>query len=418
MRTERVSFAHLISAFFLIAGLFSKDWVAFSLAGISATMFLVSSMMGPGGVELEGRRTVDRHSVNEDASVKVILEIKNTGKGGIVELREEIPKGVAVDGETSRLAYIGTGGKLKIEYTLRFPLKGIYRLGSVKIRAFDPFLFWLRAFSVELDDRIEVHVGTEDLRKIRVEPTRTKKWLGNINSRKIGIGTEFYSIRDYAPGDDRRRINWKASARRDSLLVNEYEGENSGDAIIVLDANEHSLTGNEERNTFKSGVRATVSIASAMLRQRNRVGLVVMADYLSWLYPEFGKRQVYRMMEALSRINKGGKWDFDELYWIITRLFPPNSFVILISTLQSPEIPETIMKIRGRGFDVLIVSPSPFAVEKGIERTDGEGDLALRVLAVERENVMDMLSEKVMVLDWDPAQPLGELLKGIRRRRR
>ena len=288
----------------------------------------------------------------------------------------------------------------------------------MEVRAFDPFLFWLRAFVIDIKDRVEVSVGTEDLRRIKIEPTRTKKWLGNINSRKIGIGTEFYSIREYMPGDGMRRINWKASARKGDLLVNEYEGENSGDAIIVLDASEQSLTGNESNNTFKAGVRATLSIAAAMLRQRNRVGLVLLADYLTWIYPEFGKRQLYRMMEALSMINRGGKWDFDELYWIITRLFPSNSFIVLISTLQRPEIPETIMRIRARGYDVMIISPSPMALEKGLARLDHSGELALRILSMERENIMEMLREKVTVIEWDPSRPLGELLRGIRRRRR
>ncbi len=418
MRTERASFAYVISALFIIAGLLTTLWVPFALAGITASIFVISSMMSPEGVELKGRREVESHSVNEDSSVNVRLLVRNTGKGSMVYVKESIPEGVEIEGETSALRYLGRGQTLELEYTMYFPLKGVYRLGTVEVRAFDPFIFWLRSFIIELRDSIEVSVGTEDLRKIKIEPTKTKKWLGNINSRKIGIGTEFYSIREYMPGDSMRRINWKASARKGELLVNEYEGENSGDAIIVLDANEESLTGTERSNTFKAGVRAALSISASMLRQRNRVGLVVLGDYLTWLYPEFGKRQLYRMMEALSMIKKGGKWEFDELFWIVTRLFPSNSFIVLISTLQSPQIPETVMKIRSRGYDVMIISPSPVAIEKRLARLDREGELALSILSIERNNVMDMLREKVTVLEWDPAQPLAELLKGVRRRRR
>ncbi len=418
MRTERISFAYVISALFIIAGLLTAIWVPFALAGITASIFLISSMMSPEGVEIKGKRRLERRSVNEDGTVKVTLMVRNSGKGALIDIKENLPKGVEVEGETSCLRYIRRGETVELEYTLAFPLKGIYKIGPVEIRAFDPFLFWIRTFIIDIRDGVEVNVGTEDLRRIKLEPTRTKKWMGNINSRKIGIGTEFYSIREYMPGDSMRRINWKGSARKGELLVNEYEGENSGDAIIVLDANEESLTGTDRSNTFKAGVRASVSISAAMLRQRNRVGLVVLGDYLTWIYPEFGKRQLYKMMEALSMIKKGGKWDFEELYWIITRLFPSNSFVVLISTLQSPQIPETIMKIRARGYDVLIISPSPMALEKGLARLDREGKISLRILSMERENVMEMLREKVTVLEWDPTHPLGELLRGIRRRRR
>ncbi len=418
MRTERVSFAYLISAFLIIVGLLTTYWAAFAMSGVVAAILMISSILGPDGAEPVGVREVESRSINEDGSVSVTLRVKNSGKGCLMEVREAVPDGVEVDGDIFTIRRIGKGEEITLEYTLHFPLKGTYRIGEVHIRAFDPFLFWIREFVIPIEDSIEVHVGTEDLRKIKLEPTRTKKWLGNINSRKIGIGTEFYSIREYMPGDSMRRINWKASARKGDLLVNEYEGENSGDAIIVLDAGERSLTGNQKSNTFKSGVRATLSIAAAMLRQRNRVGLVVLGDYLTWLYPEFGKRQLYRMMEAVSGIKKGGKWDFDELYWIITRLFPSNSFIVLISALQNPKIPDTIMKIRARGYDILIITPSPLAIEKRLGRLDREGELGLRVLSLERENIMDMLSEKVTVLDWDPAEPLGELLRGIRRNRR
>src|SRR5206468_2341164 len=74
----------------------------------------------------------------------------------------------------------------------------------------------------------------EDLRRAALQPRRTRPWFGQVASRRIGPGTEFWGVREYVAGDEVRRINWKASARLERLFTNEYEGERSGDGLIVL----------------------------------------------------------------------------------------------------------------------------------------------------------------------------------------
>ncbi len=415
MRTERASLSYLIFAVFVSFGMLSGVWVFFVLACITASLLVVSSTMAPTHPELRGRRILSDDKTYEDGRVDVKLMIKNTGNGTFFRIIDGVPEGGEVEGETHKIVYLRSGSTVVLNYSLRFPLKGKYRFGPVRIRCFDPMIFWIREYRIDLRDSIDVFIGAEDLKKVRLEPTKTRNWLGTIRSRRIGIGTEFYSIREYVSGDDMRKINWKGSARTGKILVNEYEGENSGDAIIVLDAKEEYLAGTESRNTFKAGVRATLSISSHMLRQRNRVGLILLGDYLTWLYPEFGRRQLYKIMEALSTIKKGGKWEFDTLYWIITRFFPANSYIIVISTLQGKEIPDTIMELRARGYDVLILSPSPVAIERAVSEDDAEHRLAFRILEMERENVMDSLREKALVIDWDINTSLAEELKLVRR---
>lgn len=415
MRTERASFSYLIFALFVIFGMLSGSWVLFVLAGITASVLVASSTMAPGDIEIYGKRELSDDRVYEDGEIKVRLRIRNKGRGTMFQVIETVPDDAELDGEIEEIDYLKNGKSMVLRYSVRFPLKGKYTLGPVKIRCFDPMLFWVREYTIDIKDRIDVYVGTEDLKKVRLEPTRTRNWLGNIQSRRIGTGTEFYSIREYVSGDDVRKINWKGSARTGKILVNEYEGENSGDAIIVLDAKEEYMAGTERHSTFKAGVRATLSIASHMLRQRNRVGLILLGDYLTWIYPEFGRRQLYKIMEALSTLKKGGKWEFDTLYWIITRFFPANSYIIIISTLQSREIPETVISLRARGYDVLIISPSPVAIERSLSKDDLEHRLAFRIMDMKRENVVDALQEKAAVIDWDTSVPLAEKLKAVRR---
>jgi len=249
MRTERAAFTYTLFAMFVAFALVFGSMAMLFLAGITASILLVSSTMAPSGdIEVYGIRRLSDDKAYEDGKIKVVLRVRNRGRGTLFHVIEGIPEGARVEGNIEEMRYLKKGAELSMKYTVSFPLKGKYRIGPVRIRCFDPMMFWVREYRIYLMDEVDVYVGTEDLRKAKIEPTKTRNWLGNIMSRRIGIGTEFYSIREYVSGDELKRINWKASARSKDLLVNEYEGENSGDAVIVLDAKEEYLSGTESNN--------------------------------------------------------------------------------------------------------------------------------------------------------------------------
>src|SRR5437899_1022835 len=127
----------------------------------------------------------------------------------------------------------------------------------------------------------------EDLRRARLGPRRTRPWFGQVPSRQIGAGTDFWGVREYVAGDEVRRINWKASARLDRLFTNEYEGERSGDVVIVVDARRESFVGTETDNPIEHGVRAALGIAEHVLASKNRVGLIVQREVIDWVPPAF-----------------------------------------------------------------------------------------------------------------------------------
>src|SRR5262249_4228969 len=120
----------------------------------------------------------------------------------------------------------------------------------------------------------------ERLQKI-VEGHETTPFSGNQVSRAKGEGIEFADIRPFAPGDRVRRVNWRASARRERLYVNESHPERAGDVILFLDSFAEARTADE--STIDQAIRAAASLAEAYLARRNRVGLVSFGGTLRWL---------------------------------------------------------------------------------------------------------------------------------------
>jgi uncharacterized protein (DUF58 family) len=90
-----------------------------------------------------------------------------------------------------------------------------------------------------------------------LRPFRTQVFAGNQVAREKGEGIEFADMRPFAPGDRVRRVNWRASARRGELWVNEYHAERNGDVVLAVLDDGTGLHGAAE-GTGLSIVRALV----------------------------------------------------------------------------------------------------------------------------------------------------------------
>jgi len=264
----------------------------------------------------------------------------------------------------------------------------------------------MRGTTKKFKDRgeLKVYPQIEYIRKLKIKPRKTRSILGDYPSRRKGIGMEFTDIREYNPGDDMRWINWKATARRDMLMVNEYESERTGDTVILLDARRFLKGKKEYEKLLNASVRAAATLATYLSRTRSRVGFVVLGRTVDWIYPTYGKRAMYLILDRLLHIRskKLSRLTFDYGKFIVSRFFPPNSFVILISPLLSWDIDDAIVELLARGYDILVISPTLI----------GEGDdIASKILRAEREVRLRRLRIYGRVIDWNIEYPLTSLLK-------
>ena len=98
-----------------------------------------------------------------------------------------------------------------------------------------------------------------------------------------GEGLEFADLRPHVPGDRLRQVNWRVSARRGRLHVNEYHPERNADVVLFLDSFTDTRDGTG--GTIDMTVRAAAALAPAYLRTRDRVGIVGFGGVLRWVLP-------------------------------------------------------------------------------------------------------------------------------------
>ena len=132
----------------------------------------------------------------------------------------------------------------------------------------------------------------------RIGMLEHKPGTGDAPRVARGDGDEFFALREYMPGDDVRKINWRASARLNTLIVKELEPDTARYIAILLDNRAYDI---EDFNVlFEEAVETAASLAVTLLNQQLRVG---MSSYSGSVQMGEGSLQILKVLDFLARIN-------------------------------------------------------------------------------------------------------------------
>jgi uncharacterized protein (DUF58 family) len=361
------------------------------------------------------RVEVDRERVLEGEEVKVEVELDARDSASRLELLVEIPRGLElIEGRNPLALRLELGEERELELRLRCARWGAYRLGEVHLRATDAAGLFAWEQTLDRPAGLQVYPRPEELREL-VAPRETQLFTGNRVSRQKGEGLEFADLRPFAPGDRIRRINWRASARRGDLWVNEFHAERNADVILFLDSFADVRRGGT--GTLDQAVRAAASLSERYLLDKDRVGLVNFGGILNWLRPGTGLVQRYRIVEALLNTEITLSYAWKEIDVLPRGTLPPKALVLALTPLLDDRAVSALLDLRARGFDLVIVevSPLPF-VEPASEAS---GELAFRLWKLRRDGRRSEYERAgAPVVEWDEATPLTAILEGVSASRR
>ena len=121
--------------------------------------------------------------------------------------------------------------------------------------------------------------------------------LGTHLTRHVGRGVEYGNIRAYVPGDQLRTVNWPVSARRGSLHVTERLSERAADVVVLVDT--YDQPPGPATEATERTVRGAVQVVQSALRNGDRAGVVALGGQPRWLGADIGRRQFYRVLDAI-----------------------------------------------------------------------------------------------------------------------
>jgi uncharacterized protein (DUF58 family) len=372
-------------------------------------LLLLAGLVGARPPRLDARLAVAEERMVEGQAVRLQLELAAETPVEQVEVLVGVPSGLAVeDGPNPTAVPLAAGEPTSLRWNLRGRRWGLYRPGRAWLRVRDRFGLFHYETAVEAGSALRVYPGADALLSL-VRPFDTRVTAGEQVARAKGDGIEFADLRPFVPGDRVRRVNWRASARRGALWVNEAHPERNADIVLFLDTfAEAGGTG----GTLAAAVRAATALAARYLDRRDRVGLVRLGGTLEWLLPGTGPGHLHRVVEALLEADATPSYVDKGLHLVPPRTLPPGALVIAITPLLDQRGRAILVDLHHRGWDLVVVEVSPLAYA---DPPDGEfGALAQRLWRLQREAVRARYERLgIAVAEWREDVPLDAVLEEV-----
>lgn len=158
-----------------------------------------------------------------------------------------------------------------------------------------------------------------------------------------GYSVEFAEHREYVPGDEIRRIDWKAYGKFDRYFIKEYEEETNLRAYIFLDASASMAYGSQDISKFDYGSYLAAAMAYLMLRQGDYVGLITFnTEVQSYIPPRSGSQHLQALMRQLEQTQPQGATHLDQAVRDIAGKQTKRGMILVISDLF--DTPELVLK--------------------------------------------------------------------------
>ncbi len=180
---------------------------------------------------------------------------------------------------------------------------------------------------------------------------------GIHRSRSKGFSVEFEEHREYSPGDEIRRIDWKALGKFDRFFIKETEDETNLRAYVILDVSASMDYSSNGITKFAYGCILAASLAHLIIKQQDAAGLVTFSDRIESFIPPRAKRgYLMELLRALEGVTPAGETSVGKILQEVAGKMNRRGLVILISDLldEPQSILEGLHLFRFKGNDVIV----------------------------------------------------------------
>ena len=230
----------------------------------------------------------------------------------------------------------------KISKTIKYHLKptkrGEYTFGALNLFAESVLGLVSKRYVFDQNKSVPVYPGFLQLRKYELMAISNRLTEFGIKKiRKIGHNREFEQIKEYVQGNDLRTINWKATARKQSLMVNHYQDEKSQQVYSVIDKGRLMKMPFEKMTLLDYAINASLVISKIALMKDDKAGLITFGSKMDTILPASkNNSQMSTILETLYNQKTAYKdASFEKLYINIKKRLNQRSLVLLYTNFES-----------------------------------------------------------------------------------
>ncbi|MBT8288040.1 MAG: DUF58 domain-containing protein [Bacteroidia bacterium] len=226
----------------------------------------------------------------------------------------------------------------QLEYELRPVTRGEYHFGSLNIYVSSALGLISRRFKIDDHAMVPTYPSFIQLRKYDLLAISNNLYQYGIKKiRRIGHTMEFEQIKDYVLGDDLRTINWKATAKKRQLMVNQFQDEKSQPVYSVIDKGRVMKMPFDGLTLLDYAINAALVISNVVLKKHDKAGIFSFSKRVENIVAaERRTSQMNLIMETLYNINTDFfESDYSRLYADIKRQITNRSLILLYTNFET-----------------------------------------------------------------------------------
>lgn len=329
--------------------------------------------------------------VRLDETTDTELILRSTGKRKLRGSVRDHWQPTAGDKNPEQKIMLSPESKLRVRSQLRPTRRGTLRTENVTIRSWGPIGAVGRQVTHPAPGSITVLPPFHSRRHLPSRLAQLREMDGRSAVQIRGAGQEFDSLRDYVAGDDVRSIDWRATARKQDLVVRTWRPERDRRVVIVLDSSRNTATRVGDETRFDSSVEAALLLAALANSGGDRVEMITMDQQVRARASSAQKgRLLHRMVSALADIQpRLLAADWTQLPIEVSQVAKQRALVVVLTTLDSAAIEEgllPVLPVLAKRHQVLIASvDDPELLELAKNREDASS--TYQASAAERQQL-------------------------------
>lgn len=280
------------------------------------------------------RQTEERWSLAEENQISIQLASTYTIPM-TVSLIDEIPEQFQ-DRAFHLHGSLQPAGSASLHYMLKPLSRGEYHYGKLHVYASTRLGFLQRRFTMDIPQTVQVYPSFVQRKRFQLSAIAEQRSTGMRLLRR-GSSSEFDHIKEYNRGDDVRTVNWKASARRNQLMINAYMDEKSQQVYCVIDKGRLMKLPFDNLSLLDYSINASLMFAYVVLQKQDKIGLLSFAEKVEeQLQASRSQRQFNHIMEALYKLDtRFRESNFAALYQWVSRNAGQRSLLVLFTHFES-----------------------------------------------------------------------------------
>jgi uncharacterized protein (DUF58 family) len=271
------------------------------------------------------------------------------------------------------VGYLGPKSSLRIKYKYLCYKRGEYNAGPFVVYFFDPLnlFFFKRTFGVY--SKVVVYPQIFRIERFPALTRSVLPWFGIETARSSGDDDEFYGVREYKEGESVKRIHWVSSARKNKLIVKQYQLQSFFGTTIIFNLEKAQNIGEGREAVAEYIIKIAASVARYLTEKGVSIELLAHVGEIVHLPFNKGEDHLENILKVLAVAQPESRISLREAFEEFARYLPNDSSLVAVMSDQDYKDLPRMISLYSRGISLIpliVVSDTflPIADKKKIVR--------------------------------------------------